>query len=130
MVLEPKVVNVNDLSVPVVAIIFSAAALAVALLSAALSFRLWQTINAPAQQEAPPQPMTMPVAEDGAGAWHGNITEGYTRGPFAVRRMPTRGAAAWQGDETEWVAYRDGERAFASFDLEDVLRACEIAEDP
>ncbi len=130
MVLESKVVNVQDLSVPVVALIFSAAALAVALVSAALSIRLWQVINARAQQGAPPRPIAQPAAEDGARAWHGNMNEGYTRGPFAVRRMPTRGAEAWRGNETEWVAYRDGERAFASLDLEDVLRVCETAEDP
>ena len=113
-----------------VALFFSAIALAVALLSLALTFRVSQIMRANAQATPLPRPRhrPVPVAEDAVGAWRGNTKEGYVRGPFSVRCMPTRGADGWRENETEWVVYRDGERAFASPDLEDVLRACETAE--
>ena len=116
------------MDITAVTLIFSAIALAAALLSVALSFRVTQTVRANAQGVPVPQPRPASVVDDTAGAWHGNTEDGYMRGPFSVRRMPTRGAEAWRGNETEWVAYRDGERAFASPDLEDVLRVCEAAE--
>ena len=117
--------NVLSLSIPVVALIFSAAALVVALLSAALSLRVPQSMRAGVQGEPAPSPLPVLAAEDDLGAWHGNVEEGYTRGSFSVKRMPTRGADAWRGNETEWVAYSDGERVAASPDLADVLAFCE-----
>ena len=117
--------NVPDFSVPIVSLIFSAAALAVALLSAALSFRTWQATQDSAGGEPGPRPMPEPVAEYGARAWHGNVDEGYVRGQFTVKRMPTRGAEAWRGNDTEWVAYAEGARVAASPDLADVLAFCE-----
>ena len=113
-----------------VALIFSALALAVALVSVALVFRVSQRTGANSQGIPEPRPRPQVIAEESAGAWHGNSEEGYVRGPFSVRRMPTRGADVLRGNDSEWVAYRDGERAFASLDLEDVLRVCETAEWP
>ena len=114
-----------------IAFVFSAAAFATALLSAALSFRIISMIQGNGQEEdlgsLPPRPI---LAEDGVEwAWHGNVEDGYTRGPFVVSRMPILGSDAWRGSDAEWVAYRDGERTFASPNLEDVLRTCEQAAD-
>lgn len=110
------------------ALLLSGLAVAVSLVTLALvlfwagpgRYRARQSVP---EEDAPPNAN---VHED--AAWHGNHETGYVRGPFTVCRMPTRGTDLLRGQETEWVAYRDGERAFASPDLEDVLRVCEIAE--
>ena len=120
--------NVPEFSIPVVALIFSAAALAVALLSVALTFRLWQAMQGSDQDDPAPRPFPVPLTEDGAREWRGSVDEGYVRGPFAVKKMPTRGAEAWRGNETEWVAYSNGERVAASPDLAEVLDFCERLE--
>ena len=125
MDLELEVVDIDSLRVPIVALVFSAVALAVALLSAALPYRLWQVMQASAQDELAPQAILVPVAEHGAGAWHGNADEGYVRGPFNVKRMPKRESEVWRGNEGEWVAYANGERVAASPDLAEVLAYCE-----
>ena len=110
-----------------VALLLSGLAFAVSLVCLALVLRR------PAQaEEATPlyeggEPVPI-IAGEGL-AWYGNSEDGYARGPFTVKRMPARGADVLRGNEAEWVAYRDGERAYASPDLEDVLRVCETVED-
>ena len=108
------------------ALILSAVALAVALVSVALSLRTASKIQANARSddlEHRPRPVV--VDEDNGGAWHGNLKEGYVRGPFVVKLMPTRGASVRHGNATEWVAYANGERVVASHDLAEVLGWCE-----
>ena len=114
------------MTVSVVALLFSAAALVVALLCVAFVLRLSDAVREARRAPAPSVPVEPPsVLERSYDAWHGTADVGYYRGPFTVTRMPCRGADLWRGQETEWVAYRDGERAHASPELEDVLRFCE-----
>ena len=111
-----------------VALLLSGLAFALSLVCLALLLRSPSQAGEeplPAREESGP----VPVAAAGDSAWHGNSEDGYARGPFTVKRMPTRGADAMRGSEVEWVAYRDGERAYAAPDLEKVLRVCETAED-
>ena len=114
------------MTVSVVALLFSAAALVVALLCVAFVLRLSDAVREARRAPAPSlpvEPVSVPEPRD--DAWYGTAEVGYYRGPFTVTQMPCRGADLWRGQETEWVAYRDGERAHASPDLEDVLRFCE-----
>ena len=111
------------MTVPVVALLFSAFALVLALLSIALALRQPSTQGSLAKGPIPLESTDMAVASS-RGAWAGNSREGYRRGDFTVTRMPTLGLE-WRGTETEWVAYRDGKRLTASPDLAEVLAWCE-----
>lgn len=118
--------NLPTLDAAALALILSAIALAGALLSVALSLRTASQLQAnPQDEDLPPRPRPVLVDEDNGGAWHGNVEEGYTRGPFVVKLMPARGPEAGRGNETEWVAYANGERVANSQDLSEVLGWCE-----
>ena len=100
-----------------------------ALLSVALSLRTASQIQANAKgEDLDLRPRPVLVNGGSGGAWHGNVEEGYVRGPFVVKLMPTRGPEAARGNETEWVAYASGERVVASQDLSEVLGWCERLE--
>ena len=112
--------------VSIVALLFSAAALVMALLSVALIARLSTVakghVVAPSTDE--PAPAHTPASRVLEGAWIGSVSTGYKRDGFTVCRMPTLGTA-WSVNETEWVAYFCGKRVMASKDLAEVLEFCE-----
>lgn len=121
--------NLPTLDPATFALTLSAVALAVALLSVALSLRTTSQIQANAKgEDLDLRPRPVLVNGESGGAWHGNVEEGYVRGPFVVKLMPTRGPEAARGNETEWVAYASGERVVASQDLSEVLGWCERLE--
>ena len=126
LVLEPEVVSLPSIDVATFALVFSAFALVAALLAVALSLRTASQVQANAQgEDLEPRPRPVLIDEANGGAWHGNVEEGYTRGPFVVKRMPTRGPEAARGNESEWVAYANGERVANSQNLAEVLGWCE-----
>ena len=126
LVLEPEVVSLPSIEAATFSLIFSAFALAIALLAVALSLRTASQAQANAQgEDLEPRPRPVLTDEEDGGAWHGNVEEGYTRGPFVVKLMPTRGPKATRGNETEWVAYANGERVANSQNLAEVLGWCE-----
>ena len=109
-----------------VALLLAAVALAASLLSIALSLRIGVQAQTNAQgEDSDPHLRPIIIGEDESVAWYGNVRDGYVRGPFVVRRMPARGPGAARGNETEWVAYADGDRVANSQDLAEVLGWCE-----
>ena len=109
-----------------VALLLAAVALAASLLSIALSLRIGVQAQTNAQGEnSDPRLRPIMIDEDESVAWYGNVTDGYVRGPFVIRRMPTLGPEAARGNETEWVAYANGDRVANSQDLAEVMGWCE-----